>query len=171
MSDLIKLLQGSSIGLERAVKKFRISWGRKALAEKGVQLDSCSDSDFEQASGISKRQLEMKINHIAKKVDRVWRVDETILKEYAVAKSPSSSPFAINKTSPDHTKTPVQSCHTSNQFITAAHLKENHLLCQETNNPSVSSQVVNKQDESPCGSPAKKRLKLTETQHVLLVQT
>ena len=174
MSDLIKLLQGSSIGLERTIKKFRINWGRKMLAEKGIQLDSCSDSDFEQASGISKRQLEMKISQIAKKVHRVWQVDETILKKYAAAKSPSSSTLFATKSPPDHTKSSsspvVQSYHNNNQFIQAHHLKENHLLPQKPSNSPVSSQV-NKQDESPCGSPANKRLKLTETQHVLLVQT
>lgn len=171
MSDLIKLLQGSSIGLERAIKMFRINWGRKMLAEKGIQLDSCSDSDFEQASGISKRQLEMKITQIAKKVDRMWRVDETILKKYTVAKSPSSSSLFATKSS--HGKPPnssVQSHHINNQFIQAHHLKENHLSSQEPINSLASSQV-NKQSESPCGSPAKKRLKLTETQHILLVQT
>ena len=167
MGDLIKLLQGSSIGLERAIKKFRIDWGRKMLAEKGIQLDSCSDSDFEQASGISKRQLEMKITQIAKKVDRMWRVDETILKKYTVPSSPS---LLATKSLPSHANPPnssVQSHHINNQLY---HLKENHLSSQEPVNSPVSSQV-NKQGESPCGSPAKKRLKLTETQHILLVQT
>jgi len=167
MGDLVKLLQGSNIGLERAIKKFRINWGRKMLGEKGIQLDSCSDSDFEQASGISKRQLEIKITQIARKVDRMWRVDETILKKYTVAKSPSS--FAT-RSPPSHTNPSAKSHLSNSQFIPAHHLKENHLLSQEPNNSAISSQV-NKQDESSCGSPAKKRLKLTETQHILLVQT
>lgn len=161
MPDLIKLLQGRSVGLERTIKNLRVNWGRKVLAERGNNGETIgsgcySESDYEQASGISKRQVEKKIHEIAKKVDRVWQVDKSILEKYNIP-SPPSNTFDLHSkitdaSSKHHDCPPIQ------KYI----LKENISL----NKPRVD--ITDKQDMSfskqdGSYSPARKRLKLTET--------
>lgn len=152
--DLIQLLQGSSVGLERAIKKLRVCWGRKVLADSknGAQSGNYSESDYEQASGISKRQVEKKIHEIAKKVDRVWQVDKSILEKYSgISKVPSSlsSRNIVAAISPQNDKL-------NNSSIQPQLLKENLAVNENKGD------TTDKQDE--CQSPARKRLKLTETQ-------
>ena len=167
MPDLIKLLQGKSVGLERAIRNLRVNWGRKVLADRGNNGETTgsgcySDSDYEQASGISKRQLEKKIHEIAKKVDRVWQVDKSILEKYNIP-SPPSNKFdlhsKITAVSPRH-----HNCPPIQKYV----LKENLSL----NKTQVD--ITDKQDRSfskqdGCHSPAIKRLKLTETSSSVII--
>ena len=151
--DLIQLLQGSSMGLDKAVKKLRICWGKKVLADRrnGTQPENYSESEYEQASNISKRQVEKKIQEIAKKVDRVWQVDKSVLERYSGIKVPSLPPSnnivaAFSSPNNKHNDSPIQ----------PQVLKENLAVNENKGG------ATDKQDEYY--SPASKRLKLTETQ-------
>lgn len=104
MPDLIRLIHGNSIGVSRIVKTFRMHWGAKKVAPPPsvettptdlscttspktptVRMDSCR---LENASKISKRQLEKKIHEIAVKESRspgykpVWYVHNEILAKH-----------------------------------------------------------------------------------------
>ena len=125
MPDLIRLVHESSMGLGRLIKTFRTHWGAKVTAE---QEKSKADNpltfpaqptevsktpetpqsrpDYERASGISKRQLEMKITKIAAKEQRatsckpLWYVQDSVFQQYGIEAStitplvPLASPFA-----------------------------------------------------------------------------
>ena len=123
MPDLIRLMHGSSTGVSRLVKTFRMHWGAKRLqqstttdqSEKDTHtppLDSVTRSprqssppllnpktnfkspnqtaEFENASGISKRQLEKKIHEVAIKEAHPpshkpqWYVHDSILQKYHI---------------------------------------------------------------------------------------
>ena len=153
------------MGLERAIKNLRVNWGRKVLAERGNNGETTgsgcySDSDYEQASGISKRQAEKKIHEIAKKVDRVWQVDKSILEKYNIP-SPPSNKFDLNSkttdASPKH-----HDCPTIRKYILKENLSQNK------------ADITDKQDRSffkqdGSHSPARKRLKLTETSSPVII--
>lgn len=146
------------MGLERTVKNLRVYWGRKVLANKSngeIQSAHYSESDYEQASGISKRQVEKKIHEIARKVDRIWQVAKSVLEKYSVT--------SLSKSKPDlHSKvmdvSPRESIISESSPIHRYLLKEN-LTVNEENKCDI---ITGKQDD--CHSPARKRLKLTETQ-------
>ena len=84
MPDLIRFVHGSSLGLLRIVKEFRQLWGAKkaskmaasdggnTLAAKETPSAACGKEnvDYSTVCGISKRQLESKIQQIAKKESR-----------------------------------------------------------------------------------------------------
>ena len=137
------------MGLEKVIKKLRVCWGRKVLADRrnGAQSGNYSESDYEQASGMSKRQIEKKIHEIAKKVDRVWQVDKSVLEKYS----------GINK---------VPSLPSRNIVAAISPQNNNHdtsvqpQLLKE--NLAVNENKVDTTDKQD--SPARKRLKLTETQ-------
>ena len=151
MPGLIKLLQGRSVGLEKAIKNLRVNWGRKVLANdnngESIQLGHYSDSDYEQASGISKRQVEKKIHEIAKKVDRMWQVDKSVLEKYKIL-SPPSNKFDLSKIMDVLPQNKHQDC-----LLIHPHVLKENLTLNKTKG-------TDKQDE-PC-SPSRKRLKLTE---------
>lgn len=158
MPDLIQILQGNSVGLDRAVKKFRDHWGRKMAAGKSSSSDAIqsacySEGKYEQISGISKRQVEKKIHEIAKKIDRVWQVDKSVLQKYSVLSNSKLDLYSkVDISSHDHS--PIQ----------LHPLKENFTKLNEKK-----VDIIDKQDD--CHSPAIKRLKLTETQSPSLVVT
>ena len=153
--DLIELLQGSSVGLERAIKNLRVNWGRKVLANRSssesIQSGQLTESDYEQASDISKRQLEKKIHEIAKKVGRVWQVERSVLEKYKIQLPPSNKLNLCPDISPENT------------------LLQPHLLKENLTLNKTKVNINDKHDES--SSPARKRLKLTETQSPSLVVT
>jgi len=165
---LIEILQGSSVGLDRAIKKLRVYWGRKVLADKSNsenQSDCCTESDFEQASGISKRQVEKKIHEIAKKVDRVWQVDKSVVEKYSGIKATplvekhSTTPLSTNKLN-FHPKTPnVLPQNLLKENLTQDEDKDDRsLLCIEDTSDKYDD------NENLCHPPPKKWLKLTKTQ-------
>ena len=106
MPDLITLVHNSPMGLSRLVKTFRLHWGRKILESRDVSTPSPppfpsagavtspptsrKETDYENACGISKRQLEMKIQQIASKGVRppftrsVWTVHDSVLQHYKI---------------------------------------------------------------------------------------
>lgn len=148
MPDLIRFIHKSSMGMSRIIKTFRTHWGAKSstgspdvktpLSKLPNQLNTIStpsrtDSttpkgtktsspfqEYESASGISKRQLEKKIQAIAIKEVRapvfrpVWYVHEEVLKQYGLdlenftALVPNGSP-TLSAKSVDHTHTPPSS--------------------------------------------------------------
>ncbi len=137
--DLIRLIHKSSIGVSRIIKTFRMHWGAKKLtpppsnqttptkASKEFDmmtspktLSSPDNSNLENASGISKRQLEKKIHEIAVKEYRppnhrrcMWYVHETVMTKYSID-SDNVAPFIafsspqskINSTDPPKILTP-----------------------------------------------------------------
>lgn len=150
MPDLIRFIHKSSMGMSRIIKTFRTHWGAKystgspnvktpLLSKLPNQLNTIStpsrtDSttpkgtkasspfqEYESASGISKRQLEKKIQAIAIKEVRapvfrpVWYVHEEVLKQYGLdlenftALVPNGSPTLLSAKSVDHTHTPPSS--------------------------------------------------------------
>lgn len=147
------------MGLERAIRNLRVYWGRKVLADKGngeIQSgQQYSESDYEQASGIAKRQLERKIHEIAKKVDRVWQVDKSVVEKYSTS--------LVLKNRVDLYTSPQSNHSGYSSFIKPHVLKENFTPDEDKGG------AIEKQDE--CHSPAIKRLKLTETQSPALVIT
>ena len=99
MSDLIRLVHKSTFGLKKLVKAFRTHWGAKVLASRSPSPGGPSASPqtpkhlseeehCEQASGISKRQVEQKILAVATKETgpvqhrNCWLVHSALLKEY-----------------------------------------------------------------------------------------
>ena len=93
------------MGLSRLVKTFRLHWGRKILEPRSGSTPSpppfpsagvaspptlLKETDYESACGISKRQLEMKIQQIATKGARppfprsVWTVHDSVLQHYKI---------------------------------------------------------------------------------------
>ena len=158
MPALVHLLQGSSVGLEKAIKRLRVYWGRKVLVDKGngeIQSRNYTDSDYEQASGISKRQLEMKIHEIAKKVDRVWQVDKLVLEKYP------TTHLQLNSNNIDlHSKITSPQNQYNCPFLIKPHLLKENLALYDNNKGATSD----KQDECP-----RKRLKLTETQSSVVI--
>ena len=157
---MIELLQGSSVGLGRAIKNIRVNWGRKVLANRSssesIQSGQLTESDYEQASDISKRQLEKKIHEIAKKVGRVWQVERSVLEKYKIQLPPSNKLNLCPDISPEN----------KYQFST---LLQPHLLKENLTLNKTKVNINDKHDES--SSPARKRLKLTETQSPSLVVT
>ena len=154
MPELVKLLHGSSVGLERAIKRLRVYWGRKVV---GDQTEHYSESDYEVASGISKRQVEKKIHEVAKKVDRVWQVDKSVLEKYSIAETLSLSSNKLNL----YSKFADVSLQNKHSDYSACLLKENLVLNEDKCD-------VKQEDENWCHSPAKKRLKLTNTQSLVI---
>ena len=148
------------MGLERAIKNLRVNWGRKVLASRSngesIQSGHLTESDYEQASDISKRQLEKKIHEIAKKVDRVWQVDRSVLEKYKIQSSPSHKLNLYTDIVPEN----------KYQF---SPLLQPHLLKENLTLNKTKVNINDKHDES-C-SPVRKRLKLTETQSPSLVIT
>ena len=127
MPDLIRLVHENPAGLNRLIKTFRMHWGAKVMAERDkskadnpLVVSSAQPNtevpktpktpqgqpDYESASGISKRQLEMKIVKIAAKEQRatsykpLWYVHDSVLRQYGIEAStittlvPLASPFA-----------------------------------------------------------------------------
>ena len=105
MPDLIRLIHKSAIGVGKIIKTFRTHWGAKISTNPPSTplpdvLDSTPKSnpnatlfqEYANASGISKRQLEKKIQAIATKETRpplnrsVWYVHETVMKQYGLSK-------------------------------------------------------------------------------------
>ena len=104
MPELIKLVHGSAMGVGRLIKTFRVYWGKKVLttsSETGnsnlsdpvLETPNSHQNDttkYENASGISKRQLEIKIQSIATKDLRpphskpVWCVHDFVLQHYDI---------------------------------------------------------------------------------------
>lgn len=84
MPDLIRFVHGSPLGLQRVIKEFRQLWGAKkasktvasdgenTLTAKDTPTAACGKEnvDYSTVCGISKRQLESKIQQIAKKESR-----------------------------------------------------------------------------------------------------
>ena len=125
MPDLIRLVHESPAGLKRLIKTFRMHWGARVMAEQeeskadDPSMTSAQPSEvpktpktpqsqpnYESTSGISKRQLEMKITKIAEKESRVtsskplWYVHDSVLRQYGMEAStittlvPLASPFS-----------------------------------------------------------------------------
>ena len=143
------------MGLEKVIKNLRVNWGRKVLGDNSngetTQSGHYNDSDCEQASGISKRQVERKIHEIAKKVDRVWQVDKSVREKYKILSPPSKIHSKIMDENKQHDSPPIQ------PYV----LKENRILNK------TKADVTDKQDgllskEDGIHSPTRKRLKLTE---------
>ena len=104
MPELIRLVHGSAMGVGRLIKTFRVHWGRKVLTSSSEPSSSNSSepiletpnshqkdtTKYENASGISKRQLEIKIQSIAIKESRpphskpVWCVHDSVLQRYGI---------------------------------------------------------------------------------------
>ena len=109
MPDLIAMVHNSSLGKNQLVKSFRAHWGGKVLEKQdkpetilpapfdhspsGRQCSpqaSMKECDYEKASCISKRSLEMKIKEIATKginpssTRSVWTVYSSILEQYKI---------------------------------------------------------------------------------------
>ena len=104
MPELIRLVHGSAMGVGRLIKTFRVHWGRKVLtsssessssnlSEPILETPNSHQKDttkYENASGISKRQLEIKIQSIAIKESRpphskpVWYVHDSVLQRYGI---------------------------------------------------------------------------------------
>ena len=83
MPDLIKLLQGNSMGLMKLTNQFRRFWTAKCLNKGDI-----TDADVEDTCQISKRQLERKIQAIATKERRGdklrWYVHRHVLSSYGL---------------------------------------------------------------------------------------
>lgn len=137
MPELIRLVHGNAMGLHRLVKTFRIHWGAKVKENtEGSPIQSsanpttlpqtpktsCSATDYEAASGISKRQLERKIQTIATKEIRppthkpLWYVYNSVLQQYNMEPSkmtplvPLVSP--VSKPPPSKVAAPETPCTT-----------------------------------------------------------
>lgn len=106
MPDLIRLIHKSSIGVNKIIKTFRTHWGAKVSINSPNPVPPAEDKpvdstpkstnptqmqEYANASGISKRQLEKKIQAIAKKEVRVpmgrpvWYVHESVMKQYGLS--------------------------------------------------------------------------------------
>lgn len=126
MPDLIRFLHGTPLGLQRVVRDFRQLWGAKKAskltAADGESTPSAKDTptaahgkenvDYGTVCGISRRQLELKIQHIAKKEVRLpdnrnrFYVHSDVLEKYgldpaalAVVTAPVSGISPFSKTS------------------------------------------------------------------------
>ena len=97
MPDLVRLVHGSATGLVRLIKAFRTHWGAKMSAPAGGEVGRgpgeatpTNPEQLEQQSGISKRQLEFKIQAMAVKEVRaphyrpLWYVHESVFKTYGL---------------------------------------------------------------------------------------
>ena len=110
MPDLIRLVHNSTAGLTRLTKTFRILWGTKlqskkdsnhqpmptsrssppAMCTEALPQTGAKETDCENASGISKRQVDMKIQQIAVKGVRAsstkssWCVHDSVLQQYDI---------------------------------------------------------------------------------------
>lgn len=105
MPDLIRFVHGSSLGLQRIIKEFRQLWGAKKVSKAKAEGDvehtlTAEDSltaaqgkenvDYSTVCGISKRQLECKIQQIAKKEARLpdyrhrFYVHSDVLEKYGL---------------------------------------------------------------------------------------
>ena len=96
MKDLITLVHGNSMGMQRIVRTFRETWGRRRLQENpSLQLiqgerECKENSDFANLSGISKRKLEEKIATISSKeyrsgdVVQRYYVNRSFLEKYGL---------------------------------------------------------------------------------------
>lgn len=143
--DLIRLMHKSSIGVSRIIKTFRMHWGAKKLTPPPSNQttptkvpkeldtmtspktlagrsppDNSNSNSLENASGISKRQVEKKIHEIAVKEYRsfsshrsVWYVHEAVMEKYNIDPdnvtpfiSFSSPQSKINSTDPPKIVTP-----------------------------------------------------------------
>ena len=104
MPELIRLVHGSAMGVRKLIKTFRMHWGAKMISSSSKPGSSNSIepplletptphpsniTQYESASGISKRQLEIKIQSMAIKELRppnndkpVWYVHDPVLKQY-----------------------------------------------------------------------------------------
>jgi len=102
MPELIRLVHGSAMGVGKLIKTFRMHWGAKLICSSsnpGISNSSepvletptsqqSNTTQYESASGISKRQLEIKIQSMAIKELRppnnkpVWYVHDPVLKQY-----------------------------------------------------------------------------------------
>lgn len=102
MPELIRLVHGSAMGVGKLIKTFRMHWGAKQICSSSNPGNSNSSepvletptsqqsntTQYESASGISKRQLEIKIQSMAIKELRppnnkpVWYVHDPVLKQY-----------------------------------------------------------------------------------------
>ena len=102
MPDLIYLVHNNTMGLARLVRTFRLHWATKLSNGMDSNLlppfsgmdtsppAATRDGKSENDSGISKRQLEMKIQQIASKSVRApstkstWCVHDSILRQYNI---------------------------------------------------------------------------------------
>ena len=135
MPDLIRLVHGASMGLNRLIDTFRAHWGAKKYHEQLNPSSSITNTldqsppslppthlistpktptnnIYAQVSGISKRQLEKKIQAIATKVSRppthkyLWNVHDDVFKQYSLDPSTlvpllqlvSPSPRSVQRT-------------------------------------------------------------------------
>ena len=82
MPDLIKLVHGNTVGLNKLMIKFRKQWTSKCLGR------DVTDEEVDKKSPISKRQIEMKIQNIASKEKRNgrsrWYVHSHILEAFGL---------------------------------------------------------------------------------------
>lgn len=122
MPDLIRLIHKSAMGVAKIVNAFRTHWGAKVsmnspnpppnpLPDK-VDSTPKSTSQYANASGISKRQLEKRIQAIATKEARpphskpMWYVNDSVMKQYGLSQEnltplvPDSSPILSPKYQP-----------------------------------------------------------------------
>ena len=127
MPDLIAMVHNSSLGKKQLLKSFRARWGRKVLEKQKkldkpemtspASLDHCPSGkqctpqasmegcDYENASCISKRKLEMKIKEIATKGNNptstksVWTVHSSVLEQYKIDPS-QLAPLSPSLTTP-----------------------------------------------------------------------
>ena len=107
--DLIRIMHKSSIGVARIIKTFRVHWGAKKLQSsqttpitadtraedssnipKSPNSSPPDNSNLENASRMSKRQIERKIHEIAVKASRPptsrprWYVHDEVLAKYNI---------------------------------------------------------------------------------------
>ncbi len=138
MPDLVSLVHGSSMGIARLMKTFRVHWGARMAADTNRDKDSPSppsstlplatpqrDAEYETASGISKRQLERKILAIATKEQRqghhrpIWYVQDAVMQQYNLDPTsltplvPVATPFSEKSCEKVHQVSPETPCSSS----------------------------------------------------------
>lgn len=206
MPDLIRLMHGSSTGVNRLIKTFRVHWGAKklqhALSDVGspsnthpVDLNSENTKsvsplpipktpnfkspnqtvEFENASGISKRQLEKKIHEIAIKEPRPpshkpqWYVHDSILLKYHIDLAtitpliPLASPQTKTVSERAKVVSPLTPC--GAQGVTCGKGTKKGAKRKTDGIPTVKSMFQNLINTSPenvarCDPPKPKRIKL-----------
>ena len=95
MPDLVRLVHGNKIGINRLIAEFRHYWHQlNASSVPSIEQDEIGNADSNTKYKISKRQLEKKIQSIATYENRPslkgrsWYVNDKILDQYQLQNLP-----------------------------------------------------------------------------------
>lgn len=108
MPNLIKLIHGSTAGLNKLMSHFRKQWTSKCLGRE------ITDEEVDEKSPISKRQLEKRIQNIATKerrTDRLrWYVHNHVLTSFGLENLVVADGLNNSDATTDSAKVPVTHC-------------------------------------------------------------